>query len=95
MQEFAKAFCGYSADGRAFVPYTGNLTAAKETAIKQLLVQNGFRPGGKCTNVRIQPPDEKWGLNTYREDGAGGTTKVTVLTLTSQTEGYADVIRNP
>lgn len=81
MNKIEKAFCGYNQEGRAFVPYTGNLTKVKEAEIRKKLISLGYRPGGKSTNVTIQPPDEKHGLNIYKEDGAGGVTKVVVINL--------------
>ena len=45
MIEIEKAFCGYTPTGRAYVPYTGNLTKQKELDICKKLIANGYRPG--------------------------------------------------
>ena len=65
-----QAYCGYNAGSRAYVPYSGKLTAKKEQAICNLLAQCGYVPGWKCKDVVIK--QVCGGMWSYKEDGGSG-----------------------
>jgi hypothetical protein len=81
-----KALCGYNAEGRAYVPYEGNLTAIKYDRAREALECAGYNVGWKCSNVRI----EKCGdMFKYVEDGASGLNpKIEVFYLSGDKNAY-------
>lgn len=76
---YEKAYYGYSQKGSAFVPYSGNLTRAKEAEIRNKLARNGFMPGWEVKDLTITPP--RGGLQpvSYSYDGGSGVGNITVL----------------
>lgn len=80
MKKIPQAYVGYNQSGRAYIPYDGRLTALKEAGISKILSDNGYQPGWKTKNVEINEENEN-GFSSYREDGAGGFTKVRILSF--------------
>jgi hypothetical protein len=78
MTTIEQAYVGYNQSERAYAPYSGRLTALKEAKLRKALAEAGFHPGWKTSAIRIEPANAV-GLSPYREDGAGGFSKIKII----------------